>query len=290
VQLRGDTGYKVLKWVPRDSVAGMAIGGGTGELVGFLEEKDAMDASTDDDEDEDQDQDQDQEDQEAEDDQEDEEMPDERSADESDPGVGPKSRPTRGKADQQDHVNTTTTASTSAASKGQLKKERKTTRAVEDTERDGGQLAGLETGQIAEQVEMDEDEEEEEQEPEEEEEEEEEEDMAPPPAAGGPHQTSQPRPSGPDAYPSHHPPAPPQEPLSGGASGAIPGLGNLAHHPGSSYPVLNSNQQAMAPSAYPSQPPHHLPLEPATSSVQPDSLLAPAQLPVHGASSGPFPS
>jgi len=262
--------------------------------VGFLEEKDAMDASTDDDEDEDQDQDQDQEDQEAEDDQEDEEMPDERSADESDPGVGPKSRPTRGKADQQDHVHTTTTTTTttgSAASKGQLKKERKTTRAVENTERDGGQLAGLETGQIAEQVEMDEDEEEEEQEPEEEEEEEEEEDMAPPPAAGGPHQTSQPQPSGPDAYPSHHPPAPPQEPLSGGASGAIPGLGNLAHHPGASYPVLNSNQQAMRPSAYnPSQPPHHQPLEPGASSVQPDGLLAPPQLPVHGASSGPFPS
>ncbi|WAQ89726.1 hypothetical protein PtA15_11A417 [Puccinia triticina] len=111
-----------------------------GHLVGFLEEPDEIDASTDDEEEE-------------------EEEGDEREGEGSEihvVGGSGRGRATGEAEEPSDPVN--------ARSQKGLKMERKTSKAVEDTERIGGQLAGLETGQIAEQVEIDDDEEEEEEE------------------------------------------------------------------------------------------------------------------------------
>ncbi|POW17861.1 hypothetical protein PSTT_00033, partial [Puccinia striiformis] len=126
VQLRADSAYKVLKWVPRDMTIGTMST--MGQLVGFFEEVDEIDASTDDEEEE----------------------------EEGDEPEGAGSEWAQWAPNG---------AGRPAKSHKGLKMERKTSKAVEDTERVGGQLAGLETGQIAEQVEIDDDEDEEEQVP-----------------------------------------------------------------------------------------------------------------------------
>ncbi|KAA1068574.1 hypothetical protein PGT21_020671 [Puccinia graminis f. sp. tritici] len=134
VQLRADSAYKVLKWVPRDMVPGTTSS--VGQLEGFFEEADEIDASTDEEEEE--------------------EEGDEREGDDSEVDVVGSGRGrSTGEAEE-------TNEPSSARSHKGLKMERKTSKAVEDTERVGGQLAGLETGQIAEQIEIDEDDEEEE--------------------------------------------------------------------------------------------------------------------------------
>ncbi|PLW08012.1 hypothetical protein PCANC_19059 [Puccinia coronata f. sp. avenae] len=153
VQLRTDSAYKVLKWVPRDSVPGTTIG--LGHLESFLDENDEIDASSDDEEEEGEEEEEDGEDGEG------------RSGDESEVGVVASGRGRSTGEVEELHDS----SATRSHAKG-LKMERKTSKAVEDTERVGGQLAGLETGQIAEQIEVDDDEEEEE-----------EEDLVPPPEA-----------------------------------------------------------------------------------------------------------
>ncbi|KAH9461217.1 hypothetical protein MJO29_009410 [Puccinia striiformis f. sp. tritici] len=138
VQLRADSAYKVLKWVPRDMTIGTMST--MGQLVGFFEEVDEIDASTDDEE-------------------EDEDEGDEPEGAGSEMGaVGSKRGRSTGEGEEAIDLS-------SAKSHKGLKMERKTSKAVEDTERVGGQLAGLETGQIAEQIEIEDDEDEEEQVP-----------------------------------------------------------------------------------------------------------------------------
>jgi hypothetical protein len=107
-----------------------------GQLEGFFEEADEIDASTDEEEEE--------------------EEGDEREGDDSEVDVVGSGRGrSTGEAEENNEPS-------SARSHKGLKMERKTSKAVEDTERVGGQLAGLETGQIAEQIEIDDEEEEEE--------------------------------------------------------------------------------------------------------------------------------
>ncbi|KAI8459361.1 hypothetical protein BY996DRAFT_6791670 [Phakopsora pachyrhizi] len=151
VQVSAESSYKVLKWVPSSSVISTNAENSSAQgerVISFFVDPNSIDDTTD------------EEDDEEEEEEEDDDEEDEEDDDDDDDGEGEVLE-----MDIDPSQTNSVLAEQSGLTKDPkgLKKQRinrKTSKVMEETQGVGGQLAGLETGEIAEQIEIDEDEDE----------------------------------------------------------------------------------------------------------------------------------